>query len=868
MTRNQFRFASFEALEPRLVMSAQALTDFVSNLQPYVPSDQIDQQIELVTQSESLDSHSGQLQDLRNQFDVDGTGQTIAVIDSGIAFDHAALGGGFGTSYKIVGGYDFAENDSNPYDDGPVGLHGTHVAGIIGAESDEFVGIAPGADLVSLRVFDDTGFGDLSWVEQALQWVHENRNAFENPITTVNLSLGTDWNADTLPDPAQFENEFAQLKADGIFISVAAGNLFNNYLSAGLSYPAASPYVVPVASHGDDGSISDFSQRNERVLVAPGESILSTVPEHMFGGTVDDPLLRASGTSQSAPYVAGASALLRDAFQDAGRLDIDQDLLYQHFRETADVILDQATGGYYHRINLQRAIEAAYQHTGQSHQQPANEPFYVQDGVLYVNGTADNDQIYFGQGQVLEVVVNNQTFSVNSNSISHVKVIGGAGTDSITVSYQGEVERAVLQANRVDITGASLEFTARGFEQVSLDAGQHADRLVVRDSSGNDQIFAGFGQITISGSGFEHEAIGFAKIQVVASAGNDTIEMRGHDGDDRFVSKDGRNVLRSGENRIVARGFDNTTVVATAGHDIANLFDTDGDDRFVLAEDSFQVLAGNLEIAGAGFSRIHAHSDTGFDKVELKGSHGQDRLLHRDGKSRLQGEGFVQVVNGFDQTFVWGKAGTDTARIYGTDGNDQFQAHDYNTEFHADSKALYTGGFDIVDVFADLAGTDSAILTGTKFHDSVLATVDTTRLQNAFGVDVAVHGFDQVFVDTGGGYDNTQIVGGEGIDLLKSLEQGIEYHSIRQMLTIIDAESHVFDGNGGYDEAIFSDFEELDLLTALGSGATAKLNSRTVDVVDIEFLEASTRPGETGLYEIDAVDFLFLLDGEWEQAAE
>ena len=122
----------------------------------------------------------------------------------------------------------------------------------------------PGADLVSLRVFDDAGRGELEWVEQALQWVHENRHAFESPITTVNLSLGTNWNAEFAEDAVQLEDEFARLQADGIFVSVAAGNRFDPLHDTGVSYPAASPFVIPVASHDAAGQLSDFSQRNER----------------------------------------------------------------------------------------------------------------------------------------------------------------------------------------------------------------------------------------------------------------------------------------------------------------------------------------------------------------------------------------------------------------------------------------------------------------------------------------------------------------------------------------------------------------------------------------------------------------------------
>ena len=95
--------------------------------------------------------------DIAAQYGFDGKGQTIAIIDSGIAWDHNALGGGFGAGYKVVGGWDFADNDALPYDSGSAGIHGTHVAGIVAAEHDKYQGVSSGVDLVSLRVFNDQG---------------------------------------------------------------------------------------------------------------------------------------------------------------------------------------------------------------------------------------------------------------------------------------------------------------------------------------------------------------------------------------------------------------------------------------------------------------------------------------------------------------------------------------------------------------------------------------------------------------------------------------------------------------------------------------------------------------------------------------
>ena len=345
----------FETFEDRLVLSGQSVADF--SIDHMLSQHHESLEMEIQPMLADTNANSG-VDYIHEQYGFTGEGQTVAVIDSGIAWDHYALGGGYGAGYKVVGGWDFAENDANPYDDGPAGFHGTHVAGIVGSTDGTHTGVASGVDLVGLRVFNDQGEGYFSWVEQALQWVHDNRNSFENPITTVNLSLGTDWNADTNPSWAMLENEFAQLEADGIFISVSAGNSFQDYGTTGLSYPATSQYVVPVASHDANGDMSDFSQRNDRVIVAPGEQIRSTVPDHLFGGSQTGQFLNASGTSMAAPYLAGASTLVRQAFNFVGYQNVTQDQIYDHIRQTADQIWDSHTNASYHKLNIANAIDS------------------------------------------------------------------------------------------------------------------------------------------------------------------------------------------------------------------------------------------------------------------------------------------------------------------------------------------------------------------------------------------------------------------------------------------------------------------------------------------------------------------------------
>jgi subtilisin family serine protease len=448
------RRSRYETFEERLALTAQPMGELLLGVEQQLehhyselaPAEIIspigDFQLESIA-GEQVSHHAsgvygtaGDVHDLTgvnyvfNNYGFSGTGQTVAIIDSGIAWDHVALGGGLGSNYRVVGGYDFAERDSDPYDDGPTGFHGTHVAGIVASSDATYRGVASGVDLVGLRVFDDNGTGYFSLVEEALQWVHEHRNDFAHPITTVNLSLGTTWNADSVPNWATLEDEFAQLEADGIFIAVSAGNSFSSYNTTGLSYPAASPYVVPVASIDNAGSLSDFSQRSDRVLAAPGRYITSTVPDHVFGadGNPND-FGTSSGTSMASPYVAGASVLVRQAMEFVGMQSITQDTIYNHLRSTASIVYDAATSANYHLINLEAAIKALMPNDdfgstiGTAHSLGSLSGNSSFAGVI---GTAsDADYFTFTAGQTGQATF---SFDTTHELKLNAQIIGGSGS--------------------------------------------------------------------------------------------------------------------------------------------------------------------------------------------------------------------------------------------------------------------------------------------------------------------------------------------------------------------------------------------------------------------------------------------------------
>jgi len=95
-----------------------------------------------------------------------GRGVSVAVIDSGIDYRHPALGGCFGAGCKVASGYDFVNDDADPMDDNK---HGTHVAGIIAADSPELMGVAPDATLIAYKVLDASGSGWESDVIAAIE---------------------------------------------------------------------------------------------------------------------------------------------------------------------------------------------------------------------------------------------------------------------------------------------------------------------------------------------------------------------------------------------------------------------------------------------------------------------------------------------------------------------------------------------------------------------------------------------------------------------------------------------------------------------------------------------------------------------------
>jgi thermitase len=249
----------------------------------------------------------------------------IAIVDTGVDLDHPDL------ANKLISNIKF----SNSVTTDDVYGHGTHVAGIVAAITNNGIGVAGlgyTSTIMNVKVLDDTGIGAYSWVALGIIW------AADNGAEIINLSLGGSYASSALEDAVNYAWN------KGVVVVAAAGN--NGDTTP--SYPAYYTNCIAVAATDANDARATFSNYGDWVdVAAPGVSVYSTLKDNDYG--------YKSGTSQASPYVAGLAALVFTMVGDSNGNGFLNDEVRSQIQATCDDIGVSGIGSG--RINAYRAVQ-------------------------------------------------------------------------------------------------------------------------------------------------------------------------------------------------------------------------------------------------------------------------------------------------------------------------------------------------------------------------------------------------------------------------------------------------------------------------------------------------------------------------------
>lgn len=250
---------------------------------------------------------------------------TIAILDSGVDPEHEDL------KERISFGYNAFRNDDEFHDENG---HGTHVAGIIAATTNNFTGIAGVSwfnPILPVKVLNEKAEGTAFEVANGIRW------ATDHGAKVINMSLGDSFDSRVMYDAIRYASE------NDVTLIAAAGN--DNVDTP--MYPAAYEEVIAVSAVDERRHKAIFSNYGEHIdVTAPGEHIPSTY--------LDNSYVMMSGTSMAAPHVAGLAGLIRSI-----NPQLKNDEVADIIRDSANDIGPKGFDPYYGygEINVVRALQ-------------------------------------------------------------------------------------------------------------------------------------------------------------------------------------------------------------------------------------------------------------------------------------------------------------------------------------------------------------------------------------------------------------------------------------------------------------------------------------------------------------------------------
>lgn len=359
-----------------------------------------------------------------NQLGLTGNGISVCVIDTGVDYTHQSLGGCShaefieGNCAKVVDGYDFYDNDNDPMDENG---HGTHVAGIVASEDTTYKGIASEAKIVAMRVCDKTGKKcSISAINNAIEWCTDNSE--KHNIKIITMSLGGGKHSDFCKGDTN-EGDVKNARKKGIIVTAASGN--EEYTN-GIGSPACIEEAISIGATSKKDKVADYSNRNKVLdLLAPGgewgkasdtapfDEIVSLYSrnvsndptlcaiENKQGKCLDNDYvvsgdyLRSPGTSMAAPHVAGAAALLQEAYNSKLTPDQIEFALKRGGKSIWDPKVKTglfSNGMHFPRLDIAKSLEVLQYKDIDHEDWPTENHDYRRTGFTLLQGDMDDDE--------------------------------------------------------------------------------------------------------------------------------------------------------------------------------------------------------------------------------------------------------------------------------------------------------------------------------------------------------------------------------------------------------------------------------------------------------------------------------------------
>ncbi|MEH2348641.1 MAG: S8 family peptidase [Nostoc sp.] len=338
-----------------------------------------------------------------------GKGVVVAVLDTGVDYNHEDLKNNIWTNTKEipgngidddgngyvddVSGWNFADKNNNTLDKNG---HGTHVSGTIAGENNSYgvTGIAYDAKIMPVKVLNDSGSGSYSSISKGIHY------AVDNGANVINLSLGGSSSNSTL------ESAIKYASSKGVIVVMAAGN--DGDSSPG--YPAryASKSGIAVGAVDSNNNLADFSNRSGTnkitYVTAPGVKVYSSVPNNKYA--------TYSGTSMATPHVAGVVALMLSANHNLTDAQVRQIIA-----ETAENST-QTTNSSLNLSNASSLVSQAIANTAGNSPQVTNPSLNLSNVSSLARQVISDNNLLRVYGQIADNLTSQTISSFNNYDVS------------------------------------------------------------------------------------------------------------------------------------------------------------------------------------------------------------------------------------------------------------------------------------------------------------------------------------------------------------------------------------------------------------------------------------------------------------------